>query len=255
MRDGTCHSVKRDMDHIKLIHKCVTPNKENLILLWGDSYGAVLSSGFLQLSSEYKYGFAQFTVGNAPPFLRGEGLAVNDMNIREIGERTLKAIELLKPSKVILSWMYNQKNSKNIQETINELKYTFNQIRQVSPETEIIIFGPPPHWKRSLQFAYVRYWKQFKKEMPKYSDYLLDKAFIEWDTKLKEFSKDQNVRYFSLKEALCNDKNECLTKLSASPESFSAMDWGHLTKAGSVYVVEKFFMKEDTSLNTNQQSL
>ena len=54
-----------------------------------------------------------------------------------------------------------------------------------------------------------------------------------------EFSKiNNNITYISSQDYLCNKKG-CLTIIGDSMTDISAVDWGHLTINGSIYLGKK----------------
>ena len=62
------------------------------------------------------------------------------------------------------------------------------------------------------------------------------------DWKLSEIAKKANIKYISLRHILCN-KDGCLVKLGETIETLVQFDAGHLTTAGSEYVVSRIFQQ------------
>lgn len=61
----------------------------------------------------------------------------------------------------------------------------------------------------------------------------------EWDDFLRKNIPTLGVDYVSPYSAMCGDGG-CLTRTSEGPKGITAVDWGHLTEAGSTYIVDKY---------------
>jgi hypothetical protein len=59
------------------------------------------------------------------------------------------------------------------------------------------------------------------------------------DLEMRKFCETQGVDYVSPCELL-SDKDGFITRVGDTPESIVAFDYGHLTKAGSEYLVSRF---------------
>lgn len=238
-RVGICHSPPKDQDLKTREENCIEKNRP-LVFLWGDSYAASLYPGLKALQEKTpNFGIAQFTIGNAPPFLKMSDDRVGETNetITAISERNLALIKKHRPSLVILTWMYSQKNKLPLNESLEAIGETIQAIKINSPETNVLIVGPVPHWKGSLTSAVIRYWQRNKEMMPKYSKFDLNETFIEWDKKLEEKALDSGANYISAYKTLCN-QDGCLTRTGPELQDLTAVDWGHISASCSKYFVE-----------------
>ena len=60
----------------------------------------------------------------------------------------------------------------------------------------------------------------------------------EFDLFFNEKIRRANVHYISAYEHMCNDDG-CLTRVSDNVSDLTAVDWGHLTNSGSIFLIEK----------------
>jgi len=239
-RVGLCHSPAKEVDLKTREENCIDKTRP-LVFLWGDSYAASLYPGLKALQNKNKnFGIAQFTAGNAPPFLKMQdhNIAETMETITQISDRNLGIIKKHKPEFVMISWMYSQKNKLPLQESISALQETIHAIKNASLNTHIIVVGPVPHWKGSLSKSIMNYWLQNKEMIPKYSKFGLNDTFIDWDRNLDSSLDLAGVTYISPYRIMCN-QNGCLTRTGPETLDLTAVDWGHLSPASSKYLVEQ----------------
>lgn len=241
VRYGKCHSVPFSSLEA---NGCFDIREKN-IMLWGDSYAASLYSGFNFIRNKYyqNYGIIQVTDGNSPPFFI-EGITDDGKSVIESNNNRIKIAEKLQPQIVVISWMIDGSNKLDTPElAFNELNITIKKILQISKNSKIIIIGPFPKWAGTLQKQLVEYNLKTGKIPPKFMTYGLIQSSREWDNffkeKFMEFSKiNNNITYISSQDYLCNKKG-CLTIIGDSMTDISAVDWGHLTINGSIYLGKK----------------
>ena len=127
----------------------------------------------------------------------------------------------------------------------SKLEYTINSLKKNGVK-EILLLGPICQWKDNLPNLLIKYYKKsIIKKIPSrlgnLSVYCPD-ACEAVDHKLSEIAKKTNIRYISLRHILCN-KDGCLVKSGETVETLVQFDVGHLTTAGSEYVVSRIFQK------------
>lgn len=237
-RESICHSTK-EVEKNKVEDRCIDKIRP-LVFLMGDSFSAALYPGLKANQKVHKFGIAQYTNGNAPPFLNLKESRIADTMepVSDINARNLLVIEKYKPETVILSWSYNQKNSLPYAKTIEAFKLTVSGILAKSPDSKIFIIGPVPLWNRSLLHNYLRYWTTYGFEMPTYSNFGLETGFKTMDQKMKRSTFGVRTKYISAADILCN-KDGCLTRTGPYPQDLTAVDFGHLTPNGSTYLINK----------------
>jgi hypothetical protein len=234
-----CHKPDASIPLSEKEEKCID-KKRPLIFLWGDSYAASLYPGLIELQKRKELGIAQFTSGNAPPFLSitKETVEPGGLTVSEIAKQNLYLINKYLPEKVILHWMYSNKNKLPLAESITAIKETIASIKKISPRTEILLIGPVPHWDVFLNQVYLKYWNINEELLPEYTKFGLNTKFLEWDSALSKASLESSVTYISPYKTFCNE-NGCLTRTGDSPKDLTAVDWGHLTTAASIYFINK----------------
>jgi len=104
---------------------------------------------------------------------------------------------------------------------------------------ELVLVGPVPQWRPSLPVIVARNLKAKR-------DYVgegLDPKVLDTDGKLHAVYATSNVRYVSIIDSLCR-LNECRAKVP-SYDGFDliALDYGHLTPAGSDFVAKQVLQK------------
>jgi peptidoglycan/LPS O-acetylase OafA/YrhL len=236
LRSDLCHSVTYDQ---WLKNNCLDLRGRN-VFLWGDSYSASLYSGLDHIRNENfsNFGITQITDGNAPPFFMN-GSVEGGRNLISVNENKLELLRLYKPDIVILSWMITATNApRGKKETFDEMLVTLERIRNVSPDTRVIVIGPFPKWHISLRNKMIEYYRLNGVIPPLFMGYGLSSVERVWDNYLKTSLSFNNVTYISAYDALCNSEG-CLTRASDNLTEITAIDWGHLTKYGSIYLIEK----------------
>lgn len=162
----------------------------------------------------------------------------------EINNEKLRILSRIKPAVVLLAWMYNGENGiENRTQLLAALTDTHNRIKSASPDASVIFIGPVPHWKGdwqgSLKDAIIEYSKNHRGQPPSvHTRYGLRKGPTELDHFLKNELEKLNIRYISAHDALCT-ADGCLTRVGDTPRELTAIDWGHLTIAGSEFLVNQ----------------
>ncbi len=238
MRSNKCHSVTPE---VAVSSGCVAKS-DNQIFIWGDSYAAALYSGLKNVSDKYYKDvfISQMTDGNGPPFYFDNRKTDTLKTLTDANNERLNFVEMYKPKKIIISWMVEGQNAifdKN--QAILSLNETIKKIKFASPESKIIVVGPVPEWDESLIKQIVLYYTNNHNEPPRYMKDGLKPQIKEWDDFLKKNIPTLGVDYVSPYSAMCGDGG-CLTRTSEGPKGITAVDWGHLTEAGSTYIVDKY---------------
>ena len=243
-RNGLCHSVPKGITLEKEINNCAEKGKAT-VFIWGDSYAASLYPGLkrVQKDRENSFGIAQFTTGNGPPFFDKQGMADNGETVLENSNRTLSAVAQIKPSIVLITWMVDEKNGiYDMQAAVRSIEKTVEKIRGSSPKTDVIILGSFPRWNDMLFNVMINYFRTFKAYPPEYMSYGLNEQMKKWDSVFGDELSKRGIRYISVQKAICNNIG-CLTRVGDSPTDLTAVDWGHLTPAGSYYLMKKIETK------------
>jgi peptidoglycan/LPS O-acetylase OafA/YrhL len=238
VRVGICHSVPIESWQR---NGCIDIRKRNIVLL-GDSYAASLYPG-LRHTRDEEYpdvGITQLTDGNGPPFLtHGSGKTDDGKSIYEVNVNRLGIVKTYQPDVVLLSWMIGGANAPPTrEETLSELDRTIDEILTVAPKSRVVVIGPFPKWVDTLRKQILTYGKQTGRVPPVYMSRGLVAKDREWDSFFKSTIRRNNVIYISTQDRLCNSDG-CLTRTGNSASQLTAVDWGHLTNAGSVFLAGK----------------
>ena len=236
LRDGVCHSVSLDAFRD---NNCLDIREKN-IFIWGDSYAASIYDGmnYVRNKEFSNVGITQMTDGNGPPFYTS-GKTDDGKTLIEANNNRLKIVSEVKPNTILITWLVDGINAVNTKdETILQINKTINKILTVSPNSKVIVIGPFPRWQDTLRKQLLNYYSTHKMEPPVYMNHGLVKKDRDFDLFLSQNLRRKNVVYISSYDSLCN-ADGCLTRVSDNVSDLTAIDWGHLTSAGSVYLVEK----------------
>jgi peptidoglycan/LPS O-acetylase OafA/YrhL len=225
---------------------CTEQQKDKTIFLWGDSHASSLYPGINTLQSKYpSIGVIQWTGCGSPPFIRlgnYTDAAWCDKAAQRLNQ-SLAAIRMIgetRPSIVVLHarWAYRHYHTSQ-SETIQKLKETVEAIQSASPATKILVLGPVPNWKTSLSREMFAYWRRsFPSTLPpQYMNSGLVQEIAEWDSFLGNEVPKLGVSYLSAYQVLCNAQG-CLTRVGPKSSDLTAVDYGHLSPAGSIYLVD-----------------
>jgi peptidoglycan/LPS O-acetylase OafA/YrhL len=193
-------------------------------LLWGDSHAQALSFGFRQNISPMLQLALIATSGCKPKLQRDPKNGANKAACQVSNEFAMDFIKKNKPARVFVA----QGEEHDLTDWSEIARFV------EANQGELILVGPVPQWRPSLPIIVA-------KNMKVQRDYIsqgLDAKIVETNAKLRATYADSNVRYVSLIDKLCRE-NECRARVPSSDEfNLLAMDYGHLTPAGSDFVVK-----------------
>lgn len=204
------------------------------IAVWGDSHAAHLVAGFEKNFGD-QFNILQRTGGSCPAILTELKTTVSlRLNIPSCLEKNgliLKEIIKVQPDYVILagSWSSYFESYKNIGITVEKLKK--NGIQNIA------IIGPVPIWKMKLPMELIRIYQ--KNTVLPDRIRANEEKFVVVDKTLSELSEAWKVHYISPVKLLCNEVG-CKTRAGDESDSVLSFDQGHLTEAGSDFLVSQF---------------
>jgi hypothetical protein len=232
LREGTCHSVSPPaLDE----NGCLERRRRN-VQLWGDSYAASLFYGLerVRTSRHAEFGLLQTTDGNGPPFF-GTGRTDDGKTLEEANGARLEIARRFQPDVLVIAWMIDGLNGIGTKEkSLAELRATLARIHRVSPRSRVVVIGPFPHWSGTLLKQMVNFRRTEGRVAPLYMDQGLLSRDREWDRYFLANIKRTEATYISAQDLMCNEQG-CLTRTGPAPTELTAVDWGHLTRAGSAY--------------------
>lgn len=242
-RLGTCYAPAQGMTFEQKLNTCVE-KKNPLIFMFGDSYTAMLYPGLsvLQKNGGVRFGIAQFTNSNGPPFFdetkRSGDWKANNRTLSDLNGEKIKAIAETKPAVVLMSWMWDGMNSvRDKAQLIAALQVTVTKIHGASPASKVLVIGPVPQWEGIMKDNIVAYARSHDGKLPPaYSDYRLSVDQKNEDAFLAAELPKIGIDYVSALGALCKTTG-CLTRTANDPNDLTTVDWGHLTRAGSIFLI------------------
>ncbi len=214
-------------------NECVTRSTGKLLYLWGDSFAAALYPGLKQLQATNNIGLAHFTAAACPPSL---GWVHPMNNCNNINDDNISFLRGLKPDIVLLhsTWTYNNAASGV---TLQEgLKRTVEELRKIGIP-RIIVLGPPPLWTKPL--PNILFHGLRKREYAEIPEYMKEENGVPMhavDEQMRNLSKELGVEYISAYQEMCN-QGGCRTWVNGDQRSITTYDNGHLTPAGSIWLI------------------
>lgn len=238
VRQYSCHFIIPQAEARK--EECFGKSRP-LLMIWGDSFAAALYPGINTLSKQHNFGITQVTAGNSPPFLFEDKIAADGNSLLKNTSYAIDIIEKEKPELILISWMISGMNApSSYQATIDALRESLIKVKGASPNSQIVLVGPVPQWKKNLYIVVLDFLKD-KPMNTKIGDYMsfgLEPGYKEWDQYLALEVPKLGVKYISAYNALCGDSG-CRVKVGDGALNLTAVDFGHLTKAGSEYLASK----------------
>jgi peptidoglycan/LPS O-acetylase OafA/YrhL len=210
---------------------CYTPaGGGDELLLWGDSYALHLYPG---LSDGLKS--VHILRLNASSCLPVIGWSPeNRPHCKEVNDFVLERVRAVKPKIVVLDgiWYYGYQSPgffDKLDETIKLIK--------AAGVKNIVVFGQLPMWQPALPRIVQRDYLMSGQPVPARSRTGIEPGFFDVDPIFEKHFAGSDVRYVPAMEQLCN-QDGCPIKVGDNPQTdLIAFDEGHLTTAGSDYVV------------------
>ena len=198
------------------------------LLLWGDSNAAHLIPGIRREYAD-KYRIVIRTISGCGAFIGFE--VPKRYKCRELNNEILAMAAEIKPDKVIIAGLWKIEFPPLLAKTLNLLKT--NAVQGVS------IIGPVPRWQQSLPRTLIRYNQenQSKKKLPDYLPDVRHQEVFAVEAALKKMVSNYDVTYYSILDFVCQPIKGCLTHVGNN--QLIQWDYGHLTTAGSEYVVRE----------------
>lgn len=212
---------------------CIQKNGNGGIFLWGDSHAEALSLGLRTLLEPQSIPFYQKTSSGCKASLSETKLQTGIFKkaCDHSNKLALESIEKIKPSIVIIA----QANSHDEQ---NWLEIT-NRISSIS-NAKVIVVGPVSQWKPSLPKVMIKP-KNWNSDEKMISDIGLDLDVINTDKVMSFRNDDNRYEYISLISKLCkkDESGDYYCRVRTNNNDLLQVDYGHLSKSGSLFVVNE----------------
>lgn len=207
-----------------------------ILMIWGDSHGAMLYRALDSVAPLEGLSVAQFTSSSCPPILDFDK---KDRPLcRGINDGIFKRIVELRPATVVLAHDWPQSVLEN---SLVKLPATIQLLRSAGVQ-RIVLVGPVPHWGMPLSAKVVRFIQSENTinvpdriKMPNE----FGQQIKEIDNNLKLLSKKYSIHYVASYESFC-DLEDCLVTLNKGEiKDLIAFDDAHLKQIGAKFLVEK----------------
>ena len=211
---------------------CTRKQGEGGVFLWGDSHAQALSLGLRTLLAKGTPFYQVASAGCRPSLTQDPGRNTPPrMTCNYSNATALKAIAALQPEVVVIA----QKDEHD--------KTQWNELAARLKEwgvKRVVLMGPLPQWSPSLPSVIAnRHWGD---ENSHIIDAAMDTGLIATDRATRGMINPQVVDFVSLIDGLCV-ANSCLVRLQ-DDHSLLQIDSGHLSSAGSLYIVKNYVMPE-----------
>ena len=228
--DWGTHGTKSALDP-----ECTRRGTRGTVLLWGDSYAQALSLGIRRLLP-HDTRLAQIATSACPP----TDTNVNnpeDERCSRSNSRALSAITELTPDVVVLAQMTRHQ--------LTDWQSLSSRIRALGAK-RVVLIGPAPQWLPSLPLVIAsQYWGRNYGRVK----YGLDTGVFKADAELrKRYEHASQLEYVSMLDRLC-DSDGCLASVPGGDrQDLIAVDSGHLSPNGSIFVVGQILGSELSGL-------
>lgn len=245
-RYGECF-LDPENDPVKDFAKNCGSNRDNhkpLLMIWGDSHAASLYRGFTENSAPHNFNLAQYTVSGCPPIMEFNGGEKKDC-VR-LNEFTMNRIRELKPETLVMAgyWsLYDGSKSWQKLDT-DKLAATIDMVKQAGVK-HIVLVGSLPVYTVSQPEMLKRAHVWSKIETRTFRNF--NQAAFSTDDQIRTVAEHAGIKFIDPLAYLC-DKQGCMLSLATDKAVPLAYDYGHLTTAGSEYLVTQFFQHNDIPL-------
>jgi peptidoglycan/LPS O-acetylase OafA/YrhL len=211
------------------------PPGHRLVMLWGDSHAASFYPGFLAYARQQGIDLAQFTATGCPPLPRRSASTAHGQ-CAEVDPFVLKKIASLKPDVVFIAGYWSKYTAPDggSDAFAAELLETISEAR-VAGAGRVVLIGNLPVYSDGLPGIASRVFVGGKTDRT-YRGFEPGSRVA--DELTRAIAKQAGVEFLSPIEALCNAEG-CLMSSSHDELKPIAWDYGHLTRWGAEFLVDK----------------
>jgi hypothetical protein len=207
------------------------------LFLWGDSHAAHWYPALTALrdaKGQPLLRVAQYTAGGCPPVL---GMSMpGRVQCANINDAALAHMREAQPEIVVMSANWTMYDGRPQWGTVDpaRLRASVDAARAIPSVRRIVLIGPVPTWTGSLPKVMIMTSRRHDWAPPPHRlAHGVEPASIAADADLRTKAAEWGIEYISPRDALCNAEG-CLTIVD---HSLTTWDSGHLTTAGSSYVI------------------
>src|SRR5262249_887550 len=179
-----------------------------------------------------EFNLIQRTAGGCPPIIDLE--VANLRHCKTINDKTFELIQREMPDKVVLAAFWIAYDWRQIRRTVHRLN--------ALGVNDIYLVGPVPAWNNSLPKELHLYFARFG-YVPTTLPVGRTQILFGVDEKLKKLADELQIAYLSPLTVLCSHES-CLTRAGDAVDSLIAWDQSHLTRKGSIYLVDHLFSED-----------
>jgi hypothetical protein len=227
-----CHMPEKFDGKYQLTCKDV---RRPLLAIWGDSHATYLTPGLMDIQKMHPFGLLRFSNPRCPPVLDVDEYLFRKECI-EIQSYIFEELLLAKPDVLIIHFAYREPEYFWTPQYFSDKFFnTVKQLKQDLPKTRIIVIGPVPRWQPSPQAITLRQWI-FQPDGHQNHLPIRQKAYeLRYIDEILEANADKlDYIYLSPNALLCNEEG-CVARVGEKYTDFIAVDYGHFSKAGSIY--------------------
>ena len=221
-REGTCF-LEPSRDYTQFDPACDAGGE---VVVWGDSYAAALSSGWILADPAV----SQFTASVCPPIVgarirdRPHCPGINDHVVEVIGANGYDTVVLHG------DWVRAATNT-----DLGRVADTISGLRRVGV-SDIVLLGGVPRYYPNMPRRLLRAGASLDAPLRIQAD--LDEV-LETDAVLRDIAQTAGVPFVSFVDAVC-DGGRCDAVIAASDGTFQPMVWdnGHVTHEGAMHVLK-----------------
>ncbi len=214
------------------------------VLLMGDSHSASLGVGLRQWAKTQNIDFLQ-----ASGFLDPRLFCINQKtraNMKactaEYAHVVMKTLAATKPDVLVLDMFWSHPETlsgyPNMDAWSKQIQLAIKEIAADLGVKKVIVMGQVPTWQGNLPTLLLTKFVKKHRPIPERTLVAIEPASLQMEAMLQAIKWPEKTQYFSAQKLLCNPDG-CLTRVGAHWRTDVVVwDYGHLTEAGSRYVVE-----------------
>ncbi|SOE85712.1 Peptidoglycan/LPS O-acetylase OafA/YrhL, contains acyltransferase and SGNH-hydrolase domains [Burkholderia sp. YR290] len=214
---------------------CVPHGKGPKLILWGDSFAAMLGAGLEETLHAKGYAFGFLSSSGCAPAINYE--AANRPNCKKFNDVAFPIISRVHPDAVVMAAQYGITVGSQMDQLDKTIKLLSSQ------GIKVILLGIPPYYKRAVPQLVLERIQSGRSLGPAPEELKRDYLDPTEDYMEKRFSNRTDVKYISVLSVMCPQYKCPLVTGDEVPVHF---DQAHLTLAGS-----RLFAKNLTPLILN----
>ena len=231
-RNNLCLLSGSEKDFDEECEGTITDPAAPLIMVWGDSHGAMLFQSLRQAGRLRNISVAQYTSSSCPPILNFE--KANRPLCKSINDAILKKIVDLKPDTIVMAHDWPQSVGEG---SLNKLPATVAKLRALGVQ-RIVLVGPVPHWIGSLPSNIARVMRgEYHSSVPDRQTKLLDTSIPLLNEIMLQTAESLSLEYVNSYRNFCNSSGCLVTVEVAGKRDLTSFDHAHLTKAASEFLI------------------